>query len=226
MRSLVYAAALGVMTATATTAAASCPSGPPTTIVYDIANLDYAVSNVIHFNDNPGCSAGRGGTFNFGTGSTSFGLNYGEPQQRLFLLGTAQDLPGDSAGQKHLVIFSASDWAQSAQGIAFGTLFPTVLEDQLIAALEDAATGNGQQSSYDLIDNFWFNAAIPAGVTFGADSTFSAIAFSHGLIIGNGTTMSFNTPNGVPEPASWALLIAGFGLVGAVQRRRAVTVAA
>ncbi len=27
-------------------------------------------------------------------------------------------------------------------------------------------------------------------------------------------------PIGVPEPASWALLIAGFGLVGAAQRRR------
>jgi hypothetical protein len=33
-------------------------------------------------------------------------------------------------------------------------------------------------------------------------------------------------PGAVPEPASWALLIAGFGLVGAVQRRRARTVAA
>jgi hypothetical protein len=30
----------------------------------------------------------------------------------------------------------------------------------------------------------------------------------------------------VPEPASWAMLIAGFGLVGATQRRRKVVVAA
>jgi hypothetical protein len=29
-----------------------------------------------------------------------------------------------------------------------------------------------------------------------------------------------STPNGVPEPASWAMLIAGFGLTGAVARRR------
>jgi PEP-CTERM motif len=28
-------------------------------------------------------------------------------------------------------------------------------------------------------------------------------------------------PGGVPEPASWALMIAGFGLVGAAMRRRA-----
>lgn len=31
---------------------------------------------------------------------------------------------------------------------------------------------------------------------------------------------------GIPEPASWAMLIAGFGLVGAVSRRRRVSVAA
>lgn len=30
----------------------------------------------------------------------------------------------------------------------------------------------------------------------------------------------------VPEPASWAMLIAGFGLVGAIQRRRAAALAA
>jgi hypothetical protein len=34
--------------------------------------------------------------------------------------------------------------------------------------------------------------------------------------------------NGVPEPSSWAMLIAGFGLVGAASRRRrgSATVAA
>lgn len=33
-------------------------------------------------------------------------------------------------------------------------------------------------------------------------------------------------PGGVPEPASWAMLIAGFGLVGAVRRRRVAAVTA
>ncbi|WP_372917730.1 PEPxxWA-CTERM sorting domain-containing protein, partial [Sandarakinorhabdus sp.] len=31
---------------------------------------------------------------------------------------------------------------------------------------------------------------------------------------------------GVPEPASWAMLIAGFGLTGAAMRRRRTVVAA
>ena len=46
---------------------------------------------------------------------------------------------------------------------------------------------------------------------------------------GSGTNwqQSFIPATGaVPEPASWAMLIAGFGLVGATQRRRKVVVAA
>jgi hypothetical protein len=34
------------------------------------------------------------------------------------------------------------------------------------------------------------------------------------------------TPSGIPEPSSWAMLIAGFGLVGAARRRRRNVVAA
>jgi hypothetical protein len=37
---------------------------------------------------------------------------------------------------------------------------------------------------------------------------------------------SMVTTAGIPEPASWAMLIAGFGLVGAASRRRNMTVAA
>jgi hypothetical protein len=37
---------------------------------------------------------------------------------------------------------------------------------------------------------------------------------------GGWSARRISTPNGVPEPASWAMLIAGFGLTGAVARRR------
>lgn len=50
--------------------------------------------------------------------------------------------------------------------------------------------------------------------------TFSLSRFSQ-TIPGNGTlTISTVGAGAVPEPASWAMLIAGFGLVGAVMRRR------
>jgi hypothetical protein len=51
--------------------------------------------------------------------------------------------------------------------------------------------------------------------------TFQTTAFVDGLA-GTGTLVISEVPfvNDVPEPASWAMLIAGFGLVGATMRRR------
>lgn len=40
------------------------------------------------------------------------------------------------------------------------------------------------------------------------------------------TAIAQGDPTGVPEPSSWALLLAGFGLVGFSARRRRITVAA
>lgn len=37
--------------------------------------------------------------------------------------------------------------------------------------------------------------------------------------------VEWSATGGVPEPASWAMMIAGFGLVGAVMRRRALAIA-
>ena len=42
---------------------------------------------------------------------------------------------------------------------------------------------------------------------------------------GGVSDVSFTTANAVPEPTSWAMLIAGFGLVGATLRRRRAAVA-
>ena len=50
-------------------------------------------------------------------------------------------------------------------------------------------------------------------------------AFDSGLAY-NGALIDGNPIQGVPEPGSWAMLIAGFGLVGAASRRRRTVVAA
>ena len=76
----------------------------------------------------------------------------------------------------------------------------------------------------------------------------SGVLLGANVLVGNGRVPSFSIANEpgltsggilpppvlasggplatVPEPASWALLIAGFGLVGAVARRRRVATAA
>ena len=62
------------------------------------------------------------------------------------------------------------------------------------------------------------------GFTF-ASPVIKSVVFSNGFIAlrnlsWTGPAVGLPT-GGVPEPASWAMLIAGFGLVGALQRRRA-----
>lgn len=67
-------------------------------------------------------------------------------------------------------------------------------------------------------------------VTFTADAgeaitglrfTSTGVAFEIDDIAG--TALTAGTPGSVPEPASWALMLAGFGMVGATVRRRRET---
>jgi hypothetical protein len=82
-------------------------------------------------------------------------------------------------------------------------------------------------------DFYWFTAtryfqiskdsvSIPQIMDFNTNQY--ADTFDYGT--GGHTSTSFVSVGAtVPEPASWALLIAGFGLVGAFQRRRAAAMA-
>lgn len=66
-----------------------------------------------------------------------------------------------------------------------------------------------------------FNAG-PASLTFSFTQNNANGAISGGFTL---ATPPVAAP-GVPEPAAWAMLIAGFGLTGAAMRRRRIAVAA
>ena len=51
------------------------------------------------------------------------------------------------------------------------------------------------------------------GLTFFNDNDPGGVRFQN---------LSYNAVDGVPEPATWALLLAGFGAVGSAMRRRAL----
>jgi hypothetical protein len=71
------------------------------------------------------------------------------------------------------------------------------------------ASGTVDASTIGSVTSFTFNAA-----------GLNALNANAGGLYGFGGTLSIEGVPGVPEPASWAMLIAGFGLTGAVMRRR------
>lgn len=84
-------------------------------------------------------------------------------------------------------------------------------------------TSNGDSAAFDLINP---GAGLALWVDLRSDTPFTSLQFTEtssditDQYFGNVVAGNLPTSGAVPEPASWALLMAGFGLVGAVQRRR------
>jgi len=114
-----------------------------------------------------------------------------------------------------------------------GNLFATALDDS------GQAIGTQIGQSFGLTNILGFNAPYGSLVGRFADGTFQLLgANSSGPAAGSGELtlfywdtissdnsgeITFNIDGAVPEPATWALLLLGFGLVGGAMRRRANT---
>jgi len=80
----------------------------------------------------------------------------------------------------------------------------------------------GQQKGAVLFDLTQF-AGATVDLRFQFQSDYAA--FSRGIVLDNVTVTGTPAPTaGVPEPASWALMILGFGAAGSVLRRRRMLV--
>lgn len=209
-------------------AQAACGLGAPRLLNYSFSQT-YRVEAIAKYNQYlPDCGSGisNSDTAPIGDSVLTDVFAKRDPVGRTLLLGIATNLPGDPEGQQHLVLFTNPDWASRASGIAFGTLFPTTLESALITALTNLATGVGSDSDYGLLfdfaDNVISSPFSPNGdPAFLFGGSFAAIAFSDGQIIGTGQSFYSSPQTGaVPEPATWAMMIAGVALVGGAMRRR------
>lgn len=226
---LAAGAAAVALTLAAASAQASVISGPPPSGAKYNLDLTYPVSDLVVFNNATPFSDFNQGFPTAPAGSSSLSVHYLTPGQltgfgfpagttfdvsSVFLLGVASNLPGDPAGQDHLVVFTNDAFASSAKSIAFGTLFPNTNETTLINDLET------QTNPGDLFTFAGGDAASgPNGaISFAPGQSFTAIAFSGGQIVGTGTsTVLFGA---VPETGTWVMLILGLGLTGAMLRQR------
>jgi hypothetical protein len=205
-----------------------------------------AISDIVTFNsyaDGGGAwwsSAVPAGTLDY-TITDPFLKSSANAPTGAFMVGLVQDLAGDAPGQKHIVLMMDSAAAQAANHIAWGTLFRNTLEDQLIAELELATSGQDWpviQPALDALGAFangdamngilvppgqpisaWFAlAAVSPGTT--TTSGFTVMAFSDGQILGEGSASVISVPSPVPEPGSWALMLAGLAVGLHLVKRR------
>lgn len=142
-------------------------------------------------------------------------------------IGVATDMPGDPPGQKHIVFFMDSSAASNIEHIAWGTVFTTTLEAQLIDAYERAIVDFNDTEAWDFLNEFVNVKAkeakvgpggLPGSIWFGPNENFSIVAFSDALIIGDGFNSVSTEFVPVPEPASMAAL--GLGAAALLRRRR------
>ena len=155
------------------------------------------------------------------------------PIQRSLLLGIVRDLPNDAPGQRHLVLMMDDQAASNAAGIAWGTIFTTTLEENLLAAvftvstkftfedLEDPVVQAALVTVFDFGRNVASQAKLgpsgaPASAWFTTGGSFSVMAWSNAQRIGTG----ISAMTAVPEPATWALWLGALGTLGALKMRR------
>jgi hypothetical protein len=136
----------------------------------------------------------------------------------------------------HFATFGAGDIGSTN---AISQSFATVIGKRYDVSLRYGALGGSGTQSMNLNISDGFGFVFISAANNDLDATFSTFTTSF-IASDTSTVIGFNNfsgPDGidpilddvsvtaVPEPASWAMLIAGFGLVGTTMRRRRVAVA-
>jgi len=209
-------AALAIFTAPASAIPASTPSLLTSAVGYTGPGLALAnFAGFLTFSDGP-LTVGSGITF----WSTDMGSMVGSGDYGLGLNGESNSLIVSTDTPDAIVTFSFS-----RPVYAFGggmNYSPGSGTDPTIAAYDSFG---GLIASYNLLEFAPISTpgALNAFAFRGIDGGGSGIkSFT---MQGSYAIMSGGASTPVPEPATWAMLIAGFGLVGAGMRRRAAVTA-
>jgi hypothetical protein len=157
---------------------------------------------------------GDGGTDGFGDSGPNLGVN--------FIDMTATTDFG-ATSQPTNVAVDAGDpaYINVAAGFSGGLSFTQGLFSSTFFNVYSGLTGNGTELASVLLPASNPGAFAPVTIRFSGVAE-SVLIYSPGVASGAGID---DLTLGVPEPATWALMIVGFGSVGAMLRRRAVVVA-
>lgn len=123
--------------------------------------------------------------------------------------GIYQDVTGLSAGRNYTLSLYTGRWAQNAFGIlGYSLIDPT--NNLVLASGSFDSTGT----------DGWFERTLTAAASSAGSlrvqiETLYAYQGAPGL-----DNVSLVAAAGVPEPASWAMMLGGFGAIGAAMRRR------
>lgn len=135
----------------------------------------------------------------------------------VMLMGERQD----ALGSPHLVFGVSQSYAARLVGQSFSSLFPIVNEHLVLGSLELVS----DNVSYDPALQTLFYVSkmvVNGGGAFEPDGgKFTLISFSSGQVIGSGLASLESSPpvaTDVPEPATWTMMMIGFGLVGGTLR--------
>lgn len=183
-----------------------CATGTTYQQVYDASNFSapLAINSLSFYNTqyNSGTQHVNTGNYTISLSTTSKAVN-----------GLDTTVFANNIGADDLTVFSGD---LSGQTIVFGGRLDIAL----------TSTFNYNPSGGNLLVNITYGGGSAGGVfldarngTFGTISSraqnFGSAYDSYGLVTGFDVAGST-----VPEPASWALMVAGFGLVGSALRRR------
>ena len=162
---------------------------------------------------------------NYGTcgGDTSLKLATGGTANMTTVIGYASDGTNNAVQQGGAFFFNGGDNADlSNYSVVKNWNNATGVFDTIVSASLAIPTGQSRLG-YRLVLNI--DCSQPGSVcNFGNTSKFGFNPIPTGLTVSSASGVFLTTPvptaGAVPEPASWAMLVFGFGLIGAATRRR------
>ncbi len=138
-----------------------------------------------------------------------------------------------SSGLNSATLKGPISGSNSSLVIVTGSALATNLNSSLIATASDLQFNFDGNGFFGFLAGgsangfgYFFNGATGTGQC-GGGGVFECVFFVNNAVVGvervsptGFQTLASAAPGGVPEPASWALMITGFGLAGSAMRRR------